>query len=369
MYRLSAFALLVGLTGCDLLAPGGTLPDPGDAVEIVAEAADRPTSREGYASLAAFVAFGTGRVVLVRPGTGPADPPRFVRAFHTPWAIAQAAQVDADGYLWLAAPYYSWGAKPSLYKVVVLDPHAAVVHRVIELPEGVVSVTDLIVTPEAVVFRPWDSERLAALAAVDPACVRDVRQCEARVWAALGHRSRASRRAFHTSGDTLFSFSARFDGASVLDLVRLSTGERLGQADSVGTDATVGPDAIHHLARIDGVMHVVRLDRATLAVTARVPATDVGEGREDLIARQGDRLYTSASGARRVVVRDAATLAVMATHDLAAEVEPVFGFVAPDVLLLNGQTALDVTTGRLIEGVAPDLGGRSKALRLPPGRP
>lgn len=363
-----AACLLIACSGCDASSSGYRTPEPGDAVEILAEADGRPASREGYAALAAFVQRGAGRVLLVHPGSGSADPPRFVRAFRTPWANATAAQADADGYPWLAAPYAEIGNLPSFSSLVVLDPHAGVVHRVLRLPANVPGVYDLLVTPGAVLLRPYDSEIPGVIAAVDPACVHDTARCAIRTWAALGNRSIPHGRSLQTVGDTLFAFNSPYASSAlrVLDLFRLSTGERIGRVDHPDMDAVVHPDAVHAFARVDGTTHVVRRDRATLALTAQA-RTLSGDGPSEygLIARDGDRVYTSSDGAEWVVVRDAATLDVVTTWRTGVAAAPVFGLLAPGVLLLNGQTALDTSTGALVELGAPDFNWRSEALRLP----
>ncbi len=73
-------------------------------------------------------------------------------------------------------------------------------------------------------------------------------------------------------------------------------------------------------------------------------------------------------------MRSAETLEIVRTFDVSSSggVHASFGFVAPGVLLLNGTSSLDVTTGQVLldpaHGVA-QLGFGPRATTLPEGHP
>lgn len=355
MRALAALALLA-LAGCDLIAETTAVrPEEGQSVTVVADAAALPTSRAGYAGLSAFVVAG-GPVVLLDPGTGTADPPRFVRVFDMPWGSVATAQLDADGYLWLASPSVRTAIESaSNDRVVVLDPHTARVHRVLALPAGRRTPLDLIVAGERVIVRSWESSEPAALLVAETACARDAARCQVREWADVGAAVAWPQSSLRVSGDTLATVSAEYlvNDPSWLDLWRLSTGERIARVDSVGRDALFTPDALIDLRWRDGRREWVRLDRQTLAVTARAAGVGGSGTSESFVTRQGDRLYAARQDQTTVVVRDARTLAVVETLDTGSVATAVFGFVAPDVLLLNGRTAYDVAARRPLADVSP----------------
>lgn len=365
----------LGASSCDSTR-GRQVYYEGDAVPVIAQAESLPATREGYGRLAAYTAEGTN-LVLMDPGTGPDAPPRFVRAFDLSRMIVNVSQVDRDGFVWLGMPDGGTTGVPH-NELFVLDPHTATIHRRILLPETLRGIAHVIISEDAVYLRAWLDGFQAAIGMVPRACVHDATRCDARLLTDLGRAGLSGEYAFHLRGDTLYSFSGGSGSttASRLDLIARTTGANLRSTTGVSSSFSVRPDALHFVrsSGASGGFDVTRMDPTTLDVLARAPAILIGNSGEEYLARQGASLYTSSHRSTVLFVRDAHTLAVTDTLRLPPfeyGMTPVFGFVAPDMLLLNGGTAYDTRNGRLLTRLAPDrfTATFTQGLMLPQGHP
>lgn len=369
----------LGASSCDSQTPRQSLYAEGDAVPILAEADRLPDAREGYAGLAAMTIAGS-YVALFDPGTGPDDPPRFVRAYDVSRVIPWTAQVDANGFVWLGAPDQG-GSGAAHSELYILDPHAATIHRTVSLPHELRGIAHVLAVGDDVYMRAWRNGFSGGVGVVPRACATDAARCQPRLLAELGNVGTSGEYAFHVRGDTLYSFSNANsrDGRNSLDLIERLTGHVLRSTSGVSGKFSVRSDAIHFVrsSGSSGGFDVTRMNPVTLDVLARAPAVLIGSDGESLLARQGSDLYTSSQESTILFRRDASTLAVTDTLRLPSfegGVSAVFGFVAPDVLLLNAATAYDTRNGRLLTGLvpprlSPGRAGFSNGLMLPQDHP
>lgn len=310
----------------------------------------------------------TGRVYVVDPGSGPADPPRLVKLLEIPGLLTFAGQIDSEGYLWLATPDLDPRGGPH-DRSYVLDPHSGTVHRVIALPRELRAVADVNVGPERVYVRSWRDGFSAAIGTVPRACVRDATQCQATLFTELGNVGLTPERSLHLTQQALYSFSNSNsrDGRRSIDRINLDTGA-IVQSSPLENEFAFDSTSFYAVGQfIQGRNELVRLDRETLTETARAPSP-----RGSLIAVQYPFVYTSSHLINTVEVHDAETLELIRTIDVtgAGGVNATFGFVAPGVLMLNGNTSLDVSTGALLRDPAEvTFGALQLAVRLPEGHP
>jgi hypothetical protein len=366
-------ALTLAVGGCDLISnvDDATL-DEGQRLETVTHA-DTPTSRAGYAHMGAFIA-GTRDVQLFEPGTGPADPPRLVRSFGFPHAGSSPheAQVDRDGYLWVAIATVN-GA--SLRAAYVIDPHEGTVVRRIQLPDELRAVANLVVGPDHVYLRAWRNGFSGGVGAVDRRCARAAEFCEVRLLTDLGDVGNSPPGTFHLTDGALYASSLPNSRANreSTDRIDVRTG-RITSSARVGGMMAFSDEALFIASTVivnnNTVAHnIIRLDKETLAETARVRLNSNLQG---LVAAEGDRLYIGGFDYPEVEIRSAQTLELLDTIDIS----PVrgsslaFGFVAPGVLLLGAQAYLDVRSGEVVADAFPIEGGDfALGLHLPEGHP
>ncbi len=367
-----AGALALALLGCDgqgLL--GGDL-DTGDDVAATDHADALPDARQGYAGFGSYV--GRESVTVFDPGTGPSDPPRVVRSFTFPDMAVYDAQMDADGFLWVATPDRALVGGILRY-VYVVDPAQARVQRRITVPNDLRSVSALLVGPDRVFLRSQRNGFSGAIGAVDRRCAVDPDVCEATVLTDLGDVGGASSGGLRLSGETLYSFSNRNSQADrqSVDAIDTRTGEIVRSSSRTGmvaADAT----SFYIATYVDGEATAIRLDPATLAETGRGRLLN----REFRIAMMDGRLYAANSRDPTLFIYDAATLEPAGEIDVseierlsAGYVTYALGRLAPGVLLLNHSSWLDTTTGTVHADVLPFVpdGRNSQSLRLPEGHP
>ena len=317
----TVFVLLAALWagGCDWASSDGT-PRAGDRLAVTDYADAQPSSRAGYAAFGAIGDYGS--VWLYDLGSGPDDPPRLVRSIRMAGVLPSAAQVDARGYVWVAAPYVEAGGSGASYTLYVVDPHAGTVHRALDLPLALGTVDDVAVYDDAVFFRSVGG----GVGRVDPACAVAEARCAVSPFAALANTTGARSPSLLRVGGSLYAASTTSDANDQpgLERVDTATGDVVRSAPFSGRTTT---------------------DGERLYLTARLPS-------------------------------DGPTLLALRLDDLGVErsrrIATGAGFVAPDVLMLNGTAALDVSTGRLLLDPArgsADLGSSPGALRLPQGHP
>ena len=355
----------VGIASCDSAgAPGGQLRE-GQRLDVVRyAAAEQPTSRAGYAGMGVFAGYGS--IHLFDPGTGTSDPPRLVRSIRLPNLLPQAAQVDHDGYVWVAVPDHS--VERVHRAAYVVDPHAATVHRVVALAEEVRAAADLVIGPERVYLYAWRNGFSGGVGTVDRGCVADRTRCGATLFSELGNVGSTPERAFHLSDRWLYvasNMNSR-DQRRALNKIDLATGQIVATSPNEN-DFAFDDRSLYTVGYLEpGAAYLVRLDRETLAETGRDDAS--------LIAREGSSLYVSDYQSNTVQVRSTETLEVVRTFNVSASggVLAPFGFVAPGVLMLNGAASLNVATGKVLLDPAreqAELGFGPNASRMPEGHP
>ncbi|MFN3596419.1 MAG: hypothetical protein ACK41D_04010 [Rubricoccaceae bacterium] len=297
-----------------------------------------------------------------------------MRSVEIPGLVVNAAQVDRDGYVWVATPDTDPAGRRGgvHYAAYVVDPHAGRVHRIVRLPDEVRAVGDLVIGPEWVYLRSWRNGFSGAVGRVSRACVQDGAACGAELFTQLGNVGGSSERGFLLTANALYSSNAANsrDNRRSFDKINLAGGQITASSTYSG-NWCADQGSLYVVGYFEpGVPSLVRLDKGTLAKTAQVGVS----ADETLIAYEGGLLYLSGYQRTRVLVRSAETLALVREFDVAAagRVGPVFGFVAPGVLLLNGVASLDVQTGGLLLDPARgrvNLGPIPLAVRLPEGHP
>ena len=362
-YRLPALAtLLVALSlgACDLNDLG-----EGDRLEVSEYVSEQPTSREEYAAFGAIGDYGS--VWLYRLGDGPGEPPRLVRSIRMRAVLPAAAQVDARGYVWVAAPYVEAGGSGPSDVLYALDPHAGTVHRAIDLPKDLGTVADVAVYDDAVLFRSVSG----GVGRVHPACMADPARCAVSTVAPLDNAVGASAPSLFVVGKSLFAVSSRNDGQPELERIDLASGRVTHSVPFSGRAVTDG--AHFYFTTRDyaegPTLVAVRLD--DLVVVRSRPV----QSAYSFTALQNGSLFVSGRSTSRVEVYDAATFEPVRSIDVAEAggVSETFAFVAPDVLMLNGTASLNVATGDVwfdpARGTAEFGASGGGPIRLPQGHP
>ena len=358
---------LLGLGGCDLFGGDYGPRQEGEPLRLTEYAAEQPASLADYARMG--VIGGYGSIWLYDLGTGPDDPPRIVRSLRIPGYITSAAQVDARGYVWVATPDHS--TKGPERVTYIVDPHRAVVQRVIDLPSEVRAAGDLSVYDDGVFLRSWRNGFSGGIGRVDPECAVDASRCDVELFTELGNVGIHSDPPIQRVGDDLYSSSNlnSRDRRASMDKIDVATGEIVASADMAGS-YVIGLEHLFFQHRVGpGVWRLFKLDRETLEEVDSIPSSNM-----PLIAYQDGRLYRAELGGFRVEVSDAETLEVVDAISLpaAGEARHTFAFVAPDVLMLNGSASLDVSTGEISLDPSRDevqMGGNPSRIRLPQGHP
>lgn len=282
--------------------------------------------------------------------------------------ITTAAQVDRRGYVWVATPDgETTGPHDAMY---VVDPHAAVVHRVIELPDTLRAVADLSIYDDGVYVRAWRNGFSGGIGRIAPDCVVDEARCAASLFVDLGNVGGSYGRSILRIGDVLFSASVNNsrDRRHSTDRISVASGTILASAPFVGGTVTEGSSLFVTTRVRTGEPELVRLHPETLDVTA---ATAVPNSPQ--IAYEEGIVYLSASRGATVTAYDAETLEPTRTYAIpeGASAHDTFAFAAPGVLMLNGTASLAVESGDILidpaRGTA-EMGRFQRELRLPQGR-
>ncbi len=371
---LVSLVLPLLVSGCDPFAYDELDPlEEGQQLEVVEYDDAQPASRAAYAGMGTFVI--SRRVVVFDPGTGPDDPPRILRSIRVPGRVMYDAQIDRDGFVWIATPDRGgdFGSGP-IRESFVVDPYTATVHRVLALPSELRATAALLVGPEKVYLRAWRNGFSGGIGAVDRQCVFDETRCEVEFFTELGDVGNTPEQVLHISGESLYSFSGSNSRANrhSTDRIDLQTGEIIATSALSGSFA-FDDEAFYVLGNQQGLSRrvVVRLDKETLGEAERM---GVDQQRDDLIAVEGDRLYLGGFGDDFIQVRSAETLGSLGTIDISAagDATAAFGFVAPGVLMLNHTSYLDVeaeTVMPILPEASPIDVWFSQALRLSEGHP
>ncbi len=360
-----ALGAVLGVGGCDAAGSDHRPLDVGQRLAVTEYAPTQPTSRSAYAEMG--VIGGYGSVWLYTLGTGPSDPPRLVRSIRLPGLITTTAQVDAHGYIWVATPDQETAGPYDAMHIV--DPYEARVHRTIELPDDLYSVADLSVYDDAVYVRAWRDGFSGGIGRVDPACATDEDRCAVEPFAELGNVGSTYQPSLRRVGGSLYSSSTANsrDERPSTDSIDPATGEITKSVSFSGKTETDGRSLFLTTRDYTGTQTLVQLALGSLDVLGAVETPGVA-----LVAVQDGRVYLSYYESTSVRVYDAETLEPLQTYDVrtAGGVYDTFGFVAPDVLMLNGTAALDTSTGHVLldpsHGQA-NLGSGPGDLRLPQG--
>lgn len=373
LFILLSIPLALFFGGCDsIVAPPDVEFEEGQELEVVTYSPEQPGSREAYAEMGTFVT--PGHLVVFDPGTGPEAPPRVIRSFSIPDHITIDAQMDRDGFVWVATPDLSRSVGGGASRVVyVVDPHASTVHRVIRLPHELRAVGAVLVGPEQVYLRAWRDGFSGGIGAVDRRCALDQNRCEVQLFTELGNVGNTSEKAFHLTDNALYSFSLgnSRSGQESTDRIDPRTGEITESSPYSGTfvfDEEAFYVIGYQFDDVPGTKTITRLEKQTLTETGR----EAGDARWDnLIAIEGDRLYVTGFNDPAIEVRSTETLEPVDTLDVSATngATAVFGFVAPGVLMLNHNAWLNTETGEVVADALPLEAQFSQALRLPEGHP
>jgi hypothetical protein len=376
MHLLILLAALSLLAGCDAVAPGPSdvTLDEGYRLESTTYGSPLPSSREGYAEMGTFIRSG-GHVVLFDPGTGPDDPPALVRSFRIPDHYTRDAQMDRDGFLWVATP--DRPAQGTLQVAYVIDPHTGTVHRTIRLPRELRAAAAVVVGPERVYFRAWRDGFSGGVGAVDRGCATDASRCEVELFTELDDVGTTPENAFRLTDDALYSFSGlnSRDRRRSTDKIDPQTGEILASSPYSGTFAWNDTSLFVIGAQTGftaGTYYLLRLDANTLdLIDQEQIGLNTGQiALEDGLLYLTKYTYPNAQQSPAVIeVRSAETLDLVDTIDVSASrgATAAFGFVAPGVLMINHTSYLDVRSESVTANAFPAESIFSYALRLPEG--
>ena len=361
-----AYLSLAACGGCDALVPGADIGE-GDTIQTKEYGYSLPANRRAYSGFASITDHRA--VYILDPGSGPDDPPQAVRSYRFPDFLVWDAQIDADGYLWVATPDRAMAGGILRY-VYVVDPATARVVRRIRVPQELRSVVRLLVGPERVYLRSQRNGFSGAIGVVDRRCARDADACDARLLTELGDVGLPPAHALRLIDGELFSFSngnsqARRQATHVIDP---ETGQIVRSTPTAG-DSGVDGESLW-IQTLDYT--IVRYDRATLAETGRFRHRGV-----NMIAVAEGKIYVGDIGEPSLAVYDAATLEQVDPIDLGAVERGPYGYVtyalglaAPGMLLLNHTSWLDTTTGEVHAGALPfETNGMTSQLRHPQGHP
>ena len=325
----------------------------------------QPPSRAAYARMGVITGYGS--VHVFDPGTG-AAPPRLVRSLKLPGLAPEDAQIDREGYLWVAVPD---GLENSVHRAAyVIDPFAARVVRVVKLEEAVRASAHLVIGPDRVYLMAWRNGFSAGVGSVSKACVQDTSQCTATLLTELGNVGLGVGKPLQLDGEWLYASNASNtrDRRAALTRIDAQSGEIEKQNGLTGVVATSPTSIFLSVSNPQNAQQrwLLRLDKETLSEQARV---EINVFKADW---QGDFLYTHPGGRGPVDVRSATTLELVRTIDIGAagEVRPNFGFVVQDRLMITPQATLNVVTGEMSLDPAysaDQLGQVPGAPRMPEG--
>ena len=371
LFALSAL-LALGWTGCDSSAESEYQLREGQRLSVTEYVGtEQPASRQAYAELGVFGANSRGGIHLFRPGTGPDDPPRLVRSIDLEGLHTWDAQVDRDGFVWVATPDHS---QAFVHRAAyVIDPHAATVHRVVKLEEDVRAAARVIVGSDRVYFYGARNGFSAGVGSVDRACVMERSLCTATLFTELGNVGLPPARAFHLTDRWLYvaSNANSRDRKQAVRKIDLSTGEIAAGAPF--TSLSWDGASLYAIEDTTSNRHnLVRLDLETLAVEKRLRL-----GGRGFVLHTDSLLYVTGSGSngKIIEVRSAMTGEILRSLDVSeyGRIAQTFGFVAAGVIMLNGTMSLDTQAERVIMDPAGErfaIPDPSASLaRLPEGNP
>ena len=270
--------------------------------------------------------------------------------------------------MWLATPDgETTGPHDAMY---VVDPHAAVVHRVIELSDTLSAVADLSIYENGVFVRAWRNGFSGGIGRIDPDCVVDQARCDPSLFVDLGNVGGTAEPSILRIGDVQFSASVNTsrDRRHSTDRISVASGTILASAPFVGGAVTDGSSLFISTRVRTGEPELVRLDPKALDVTGATAVPNAPQ-----IAYEDGTVYLSASEGGTVTAYDAETLEPTRTYAIpeGSGAHDTFALAAPDVLMLNGTASLAVESGDILidpaRGTA-EMGPFQRELRLPQGR-
>ena len=342
---LALCAVAIAGAGCDTAADVPLAE--GASLRIVRYGdAPQPATRSDYARFGVVMA--AGDIHLFDPGTGPERPPRFVRRLETTGLLATSAQVDANGFVWLAAPdRFSGNARSVNRALYVIDPHAANVVRRIELPGSLTSVGDVLVSGDWVYLYAWRNGFSAGIGRVAKACATDAARCEATLFTELGDVGAGIERPMHRWGPWLYVVAARSSRSPADSLFKIDAQSGVVKERSVDVGRFAFDGEALFLGPAPSHTALLRVTKEGLRQTASAPTM------ADVLAVDAGRLYMSNRDHDWFEVRETTTLALVSSGKRPGGMgSDAFGFVAPGMLMLDGVTTLDVRTGTLYQDPA-----------------
>ncbi len=368
---LVAVALALVASGCSLVGTDDPTLEEGAQLAIEDHVSDLPGSRQQYAGLATFFTTGGG-IHILDPGTGTDDPPRLLRTLtienHSRWD----AQLDDNGYLWLATPDAGGGG--SIQVTYVIDPHTGRVHRAIDLPDNLSAVASIAIGPDNVYLRAWRDGFSGGVGSVSRACVMEARDCDVRFVKDLGNVGTTPERGLRYDPDgSLFAFSgsnSRDERASTLRL-EPATGAEQANLPLSGESRFDFEHVYMLFFRVagpnDATQYLTRYDKLTLALEDEVAVAN----NLSWMAFSEGLVYLTSSSRGAIEVYSADTMEQVETIPLPTGQRPsaVFGFLSPKVLLLNEHAWLNTETNDVTTDAFPLESAFSQALRHGQGHP
>lgn len=364
LFLLSLLLAGVSCSSCDIVDGGFTALERGQRLDVVTVRAAQPATRQEFARLGTFAT--PGYVVVFDPRAE--GGPEIVRTIRVPGHLTNDAQIDSDGFLWIATPTRN---SASLRVTYVVDPFSGAVERVLSLPETLRATAGLVVGTDFVYLRAWRDGRSGGVGKVSRRCTADPSACTVTLMTELGDVGSSTEQGLRLDGSTLYSWSNPNSVANreSVDTIDTTTGRILRSAP-FGGNAVMTNDFIWSIGFYEpNVNTIVKLNKRTLEVVARIEVPGEFEAQQALIAIEGDNLYVTGYLKPTVDVRSASTLALVRTLDVSGSggATGAFGIVAPGVLVLSHRAFAVVDGDAVRLGTMPVDAQFSLALRLAEG--
>lgn len=291
MIRLTFLALsLILFAACDPFAEPESAPlEEGQALEAT-HYGTQPQNRQAYTELATMII--PGRIAFIRP----AATPELIKTISIPGLISYFAQIDSDGYVWLAAP--DGTDRIPRRHVYVIDPHTETIHKAIPLPEALRAPAGLAFYEDRVYVRAWRDGLSAGLGAIDR------EDLSVRVITELENTGTGYLPDLYVRGDTLFMFSTPAHPTDIPKIHQFSTRtDDLTHTASYASPYTMDGRSVFTVGYFEpGVNTLYKLDLDTLEPLESVVL--LGEG--SLLAQRDSLLYLAHYRSPTIEVRSRA---------------------------------------------------------------
>lgn len=345
MLRLAFLILYLPLlVSCDPFAEPETAPlEEGQALEAT-HYGTQPQNRRAYTELATLII--PGRIAFIRP----AATPELIKTISIPGLISYFAQIDRDGYVWLAAP--DGTDRIPRRHVYVVDPHTETIHKAIPLPEALRAPAGLAFYEDRVYVRAWRDGLSAGLGAIDR------EDLSVRVITELENTGTGYLPDLYLAGDTLFMFSTRAHPDGIPNIHQFSTRtDDLTRTVPYASPYTMDGRSVFTVGYFEpGVNTLYKLDRDTLEPLESVVLSWEGS----LLAQRDSLLYVAYYQSPTIEVRSKETLERIGTIDISGldvsggqYVHNNFGFITEEVLMLNESSFYNVSTGERLSKLFP----------------